>query len=199
MRGDAAPLILASTSPYRRELLARLRIPFEAASPSFEEQRPGGMAVADLVRHNTVGKARAVAHARPDAWVVASDQLAACEGEVLGKPGDHATACSQLERLSGRVVDFMTGVVLQGPGVEYYEMVPFRVFFRKLSASEIDRYLRLEQPYDCAGSFKSEGLGIALFERMQGDDPTALIGLPLITLSGWLNPLQEMERGVVLS
>lgn len=191
MRGEAAPLVLASTSPYRRELLARLGMPFEAVSPSFDEAPPGSMKAVELVRHNTLGKGRAVAKLRPEACVVASDQLAVCEGETLGKPGDHAGACRQLAFLSGRSVDFMTGVALLQDGGERYETVSFRVFFRVLSAAEIESYARLERPYDCAGSFKSESLGIALFERMQGDDPTALVGLPLITLCGWLKPLQS--------
>jgi septum formation protein len=196
MRGDTTPLILASTSSYRRELLARLGMPFEVVAPSFEEAEPGSMAAADLVRHNTLGKGRAVAEKHPGAHVIASDQLAVCEGRTLGKPGDHTAACRQLALLSGRMVEFMTGVaLLEGSGARY-EMVPFRVYFRTLSTSEIEHYLHMDRPYDCAGSFKSESLGIALFERMQGDDPTALMGLPLITLASWLKPLQYMGPGM---
>lgn len=196
MRGDAAPLVLASSSPYRRELLTRLGMPFEVVSPSFEEAEPGSMEATELVRHNTLGKGRAVAAMRPEARVVASDQLAACEGRTLGKPGDHAGACRQLAFLSGRVVEFMTGLALLEGSGERYEMVPFRVCFRTLSADEIEHYVRRDRPYDCAGSFKSESLGIALFERMQGDDPTALMGLPLISLSGWLKPLQAEDMSM---
>jgi len=187
---DGARLILASTSPYRRELLTRLGLPFECVSPDFEEMSPGIMPPAELVRHNTLGKAWSIAKNFPQAHVIGSDQLAVCGDTVLGKPGNHQAAAEQLSFLSGKVVDFLTGLALIHDGCEQYACVAFRVYFRTLSDAEIDTYLHADKPYDCAGSFKSESLGIALFERMQGDDSTALMGLPLITLSGWLCPLR---------
>jgi len=187
---DAGRLILASTSSYRRELLDRLGLPFQTCTPDFTETFPGSMSPADLVRHNTLGKAWSVARQYPDAAVIGSDQLAVCGDTVLGKPGSHEAATEQLSFLSGKAVDFLTGLVLIRNGSEQYACIPFRVFFRQLSDAEIDVYLHADKPYDCAGSFKSESLGIALFERMQGDDPTALMGLPLITLSCWLHPLR---------
>jgi len=189
---DATRLILASTSPYRSELLARLGLPFECISPDFPEQPPGSMPPAELVRHNTLGKACSVAKQHPNAKVIGSDQLAVCGDTVLGKPGNHQAAAEQLAFLSGKAVDFLTGLTLIRDGDEQYACVPFRVYFRTLGAAEIDAYLHADKPYDCAGSFKSESLGIALFDRMQGDDPTALMGLPLITLSGWLCPLRTV-------
>ncbi len=182
-------IILASTSPYRRILLERLHVPFEVCKPDFEEAKPGSMPPEKLVRHNTLGKAASVADKFPDATVIASDQIAVCGNTVLGKPGTHDAACLQLQRLSGKSIDFLTGITLVGGAEEHYETVPFRVHFRQLNTDDIETYVRTEQPYDCAGSFKSEGLGICLFERMEGDDPTALMGLPLIILSGWLQPL----------
>ncbi|MDQ6972492.1 MAG: Maf family protein [Mariprofundaceae bacterium] len=187
---DSGVLLLASTSPYRRALLARLGLVFEVCAPDFEEMQPGAIPARDLVRHNTLGKARSAAHSRPDATVIASDQLAVCAGAVLGKPGNHQAAAEQLAFLSGKAVDFLTGLALIAGGEERYDCIRFRVFFRELGEDEIEAYLHADQPYDCAGSFKSEALGIALFERMQGDDPTALMGLPLITLSSWLKPLR---------
>ncbi|MDQ6957561.1 MAG: Maf family protein [Mariprofundaceae bacterium] len=186
---DARRIILASTSPYRQILLERLHIPFQVCKPDFKEAEPGDMPPDELVRYNTLGKAASVVDKFPDATVIASDQIAVCSDTILGKPGGHDAACLQLQRLSGKPVDFLTGIALVGDAEEHYETVPFRVHFRQLNVDDIEAYLRTEQPYDCAGSFKSEGLGICLFERMEGDDPTALIGLPLITLSGWLQPL----------
>jgi len=185
------PLILASTSPYRRELLERLHLPFAQEAPDFAELAAGSMPPAELVRHNSVGKARAVAGRHPEALVIASDQLAVCDAMVLGKPGSPARAIEQLSMLSGRSVTFLTGLALIDGQEERFEIVPFSVRFRALEAAEIEAYVRTEQPLDCAGSFKSEGLGIALFESMHGDDPTALVGLPLIRLSEWLKPLRK--------
>lgn len=187
---DARRFILASTSPYRRILLERLHIPFEVCHPDFKESKPGSMPPEELVRYNTLGKAASIADKFPDATIIASDQIAVCGKTILGKPGNHDAACRQLQQLSGKSVNFLTGVALGGDGEEHYETVPFRVHFRLLTADDIEAYVRTEQPYDCAGSFKSEGLGICLFERMEGDDPTALMGLPLITLSCWLRPLE---------
>jgi len=186
-----AGLILASTSPYRRQLLRRLCLPFECIAPEFDEALPGSMPVTELVRHNTLGKAASIARRYPESTVIGSDQLAVCADVVLGKPGNHQAAFEQLSFLSAKPVDFLTGLALLHAGEERYACVSYRVVFRNLSAVEIEAYLHAEQPYDCAGSFKSEALGIALFESMQGDDPTALMGLPLITLSGWLYPLRK--------
>ncbi len=189
---DRPRLILASTSPYRRQLLERLCLPFEVKPPNFDEAAPGSMPVDELVRHNTLGKTRSVAEKNPDAWIIGSDQLATCGDEALGKSGDFDTACEQLLRLSGKSVDFLTGLAVIKPGEENYEMVSFRVHFRNMAKDEIRTYVEIEKPWDCAGSFKSEGLGISLFDRLEGDDPTALIGLPLIRLAHYLQPLTRL-------
>jgi MAF protein len=188
-------LVLASTSPFRRELLERLNIPFQTFSPVVDESRMDDEPPAEQVVRLSVAKARAGAAAFPDALIIGSDQVAVVEGDVLGKPGNHEKACEQLTRLSGREVSFLTGLCLfdSASGLTRAEMVPFHVRFRQLDEARIERYLRYEQPYNCAGSFKSEGLGISLFESMQGDDPNALIGLPLIRLVSWLN-----EAGVAV-
>jgi septum formation protein len=177
-------LILASTSPYRRELLGRLGLAFEVAAPRVDEQAHAGEGPEALVCRLAEAKARAVAAQHPDALVIGSDQVAVWGTEVLGKPGTHERAVQQLQHLSGRRVTFVTGLCLINArtGRAQVDLVPFRVVFRSLSPETIEGYLRREQPYNCAGSFKSEGLGIALFERLEGDDPTALIGLPLIRL-----------------
>jgi len=188
---SARPLILASTSPYRRELLERLRIPFEQQRPDFNEIYDASWSIEELVRHNTLGKGRSVAGKFPDAAIISSDQLAVCNGSVLGKPGTAEKARGQLRMLSGCRVSFLTGVALLTAEQEQYALVPFHVYFRKLTDAEIENYVKLDNPIDCTGSFKSEALGITLFERLEGDDPTALIGLPLIQLSSWLNPLQN--------
>jgi MAF protein len=187
----AYPLILASTSPFRRELLARLQIPFTVEDPGFVEAAAGSMPAHELVRHNTLGKARAVASRHPEACVVASDQIAVCGDTILGKPGSAEQACRQLAVLSGRTVDFLTGLAILSPDAQHYETVAYRVVFRTLSRHEIRTYVDRDRPLHCAGSFKAESLGISLFERMEGEDPTALIGLPLIRLSAWLRPLQR--------
>lgn len=192
MKIKAGELILASTSPYRRELLERLRLPFTCIAPNFAELPPGSLPAEDLVRRNTLGKAASVAAAHSDATVIGSDQLAVCGKSVLGKPGSHAVAVEQLIMLSGKSVNFLTGLAVICGREERYACVPFTVNFRKLGVREIEAYVQAEQPYDCAGSFKSEALGISLFESMQGDDPTALTGLPLITLSTWLQPLRSL-------
>ena len=184
-------LILASTSPYRKVLLQRLQLPFQQVPPLFDEAEPGVMPAETLVLHNTTGKADSVLTRYPDAKVIASDQLAVCGDVVLGKPGTKEQACAQLALLSGKSVTFLTGLALFSQRERRSEVIPFQVFFRELSKDEIMNYVEQENPVDCAGSFKSEGLGIALFERMQGDDPTALIGLPLIRLSQWLKPLEK--------
>jgi len=187
-------LILASTSCYRRELLNRLGLPFVQMAPDFEEAPANSMSVEELVRFNTLGKAHGILDNNPDAQVIASDQLAICDQHTLGKPGTEQAACEQLRLASGRKVEFQTGLTLMSADRQLFEIIPFHVFFRHLTDAEIKTYVTLEQPLDCAGSFKSEGLGISLFERMQGDDPTALVGLPLIRLSQWLKPLERLIK-----
>jgi septum formation protein len=175
-------LILGSTSRYRRELLDRLGLPFEVVSPQVDETPQPGEAPVDLARRLALAKARAVAALRPDCIVIGSDQVADLDGEPLGKPGDHDRATAQLRRMRGRSVIFQTAVavVCVQAGFEQQDLAPVRVSFRALTDTEIEDYLRAEQPYDCAGSAKSEGLGIALLDAIDSDDPTALVGLPLI-------------------
>ena len=179
---EARKLILGSTSPYRRELLARLRLSFEVVSPEVDETPLPGEAPRELACRLALAKARAVAARCPAAVVIGSDQVADLGGEPLGKPGTHERAVIQLRRMRGRTVIFQTAVavVCQDTGFEHVDLAPVRVHFRELSEAEIENYLRAETPYDCAGSAKSEGLGIALLESIENDDPTALVGLPLI-------------------
>ncbi len=175
-------LVLGSTSAYRRELLQRLRIPFEVAAPDVDETPLAREAPAALAERLARAKARAVAQRHPGAVVIGSDQVADLDGTPLGKPGTHANALVQLSRMQGRVVTFHTAVTVAclETRFEQHALAPVRVRFRPLAADEIEAYLRAEQPYDCAGSAKSEGLGIALLEAIESDDPTALVGLPLI-------------------
>jgi len=170
-------LVLGSTSRYRRELLARLGLPFDVAAPAVDETPLAGEAPRALALRLALAKARAVAAAHPQAVVIGSDQVADLDGEPLGKPGNHERATAQLRRMRGQTVVFHTAlaVVCQATGFEQVDLAPVRVRFRDLSDAEIERYLHAEQPYDCAGSAKSEGLG-----AIDSDDPTALIGLPLI-------------------
>ncbi|MFZ9556050.1 MAG: Maf family nucleotide pyrophosphatase [Limnohabitans sp.] len=176
------PLILGSTSRYRRELLERLQLPFEVHAPQVDETPRAGEPPENLARRLALAKARAVAARYPQAVVIGSDQVADLEGEPLGKPGTHARAVEQLRRMRGRTVIFQTAlsVVCLARGFEMSDLAAVKVRFRALSDAEIDTYLRREEPYDCAGSAKSEGLGIALLESIDNDDPTALVGLPLI-------------------
>ena len=175
-------LILGSTSRYRHELLSRLGVPFEAIAPNVDETPRAGEKPADLALRLAIEKARNVAQRHPQAVVIGSDQVADLAGEPLGKPGTHDRAVAQLRRMRGQTVVFQTAlaVVCQATGFEHSDIAAVQVVFRDLSDGEIERYLRAEQPYDCAGSAKSEGLGIALLERIDNDDPTALVGLPLI-------------------
>jgi septum formation protein len=175
-------LVLASTSRYRRELLQRLRLPFEVCPPGVDEGRVGAEAPAAMAERLALAKARAVSALRPDAVVVGSDQVADLHGEPLGKPGTHERALAQLRSLSGQRVRFHTAVaVLRADrGFERTVSSSVDVLFRALSDDEIEFYLRTEQPYDCAGSAKCETLGIALLRSIESDDPTTLVGLPLI-------------------
>ena len=175
-------LILGSTSPYRRELLGRLRIPFEVAAPDVDETPHDGETPRQLACRLAMAKARAVAARFPDCVVIGSDQVADLDGQTLGKPGTHARATAQLQQMRGKTVIFQTAVavVCQETGFAQMDLAPVKVLFRDLSDAEIETYLQAETPYDCAGSAKSEGLGIALLESIENDDPSALVGLPLI-------------------
>lgn len=180
MTGPA--LILGSTSRYRRDLLSRLRLPFDVVAPQVDETPRPGEAPADLALRLALEKARDVARRHPAAVVIGSDQVADLDGEPVGKPGTHERAVEQLTRMSGRTLTFQTAVavVRADTGFEACQLAPVRVSVRTLQRDEIERYLQLEQPYDCAGSAKSETLGIALLSSIESDDPTALVGLPLI-------------------
>jgi MAF protein len=180
-------IILASSSPFRKQLLARLGIAFETVAPEVDETRRENETAEHLVRRLSAAKAQAIAADR-EALVIGSDQVATLGDTILGKPGSHARAREQLQQLSGQAVTFLTGLCLLhgGSGKMQLDVVPYRVYFRRLDDARIERYLLHDHPYYCAGSFKSEGLGITLFERMEGDDPTALVGLPLIRLTGML-------------
>jgi septum formation protein len=185
---QARQLVLASSSRYRRELLARLGLAFETCSPGLDERPLAAEAPADTAARLAERKARVAAAQFPGALIVGSDQVASCGGQRLGKPGDHANAVRQLRSLSGRVAEFHTAVALldASSGAAQCRVVPCRVVFRRLSDERIEAYLRREQPYDCAGSARAEALGIALIARMETDDPTSLIGLPLIALTEML-------------
>jgi septum formation protein len=183
-RAPGRRLILASTSRYRRMLLERLGLPFEAVPPDVDETALAGEAPAATAFRLAAAKAKSVARAYPDALVIGSDQVADWQGQPIGKPGTHENAVAQLRALSGHTVVFHTGVALvdAASGACQTALVDVRSTYRHLTQAEIEGYLQREQPYDCAGSVRSESLGIALFERIESDDPTALIGLPLIQL-----------------
>ncbi len=178
-------LILASGSAYRRQLLERLRLNFSCDSPDIDESPLVNELPEDTALRLARLKAEAVAARHPGAWIIGSDQVGCLDGERLGTPGSSAAACAKLQQASGRWLHFHTGLCLlqSGSGTAFSALDTCSVLLRRLDSGQIARYVALEQPLDCAGSFKSEGLGIALFERIRGDDPTALIGLPLIRLS----------------
>lgn len=180
----AIDLILGSSSRYRRELLERLRIPFRVSVPNIDESpRPLERPLA-LAQRLALEKATVVAHQFPDAWVIGSDQVAVCNDQAYGKPGNHERAVQMLHELSGCVLQFHTALCLMHASTNRYQLdtVTIEVKFRSLSAQQIETYLRADLPYDCAGAAKSEGLGITLMEYIRGDDTTALVGLPLISL-----------------
>jgi len=185
---------LASTSPFRKELLERLGIPFETVAPDVDETPLANETAEALVRRLSEDKARAMA-ASHRGLIIGSDQVATTGNNILGKPGTHEQAFEQLRNLSGKRVTFQTGLCLVNTETDeaQVDVIPFIVKFRQLGGDQIERYLQQEQPYNCAGSFKSEGLGITLFEYMEGVDPTALIGLPLIRLTSML-----AQAGIVL-
>jgi len=177
-------LVLASTSPFRRELLSRLGLPFETTAPDTDETPlPGETPEATALRLSEA-KARAAATRFPDALIIGSDQVAVLDGKIYGKPGTHERAVKQLQTMRGRTVNFFTGLCLYNAATDTARVrgIPTLVSFRNLSDAEIENYLRREQPYNCAGSAKSEGLGIAVIAAMEGSDPNALVGLPLIAL-----------------
>ena len=177
-------LVLASASPFRRELLEKLGLSFSTAAPEVDESRREGESPVQLVRRLAQAKARAVAAQFPRALIIGSDQVACVDGEILGKPGSRENAIAQLTAMAGKTVEFHTGLCLYNSEKERAQVLcePFRVHFRQLNAGQIERYVDHEQPFNCAGSFKSEGMGIALFRKLEGDDPNALVGLPLIRL-----------------
>lgn len=177
-------LILASSSPYRRQLLGRLQLPFTAVSPAIDETPEPGEAPAALALRLATAKARTLAESHPEALIIGSDQVASREGAIIGKPGGHAEAHRQLADASGATQVFYTGLCLfnSATGEAHQQLETFSVTFRTLNHGLIEDYLRAEEPYDCAGSFKCEGLGIALFEKMEGADTTSLMGLPLLAL-----------------
>jgi septum formation protein len=176
------PLLLGSSSRYRRDLLSRLQLPFAVEVPDVDETPLRGERPHDLALRLALAKAQSVAAKFPHAVVIGSDQVADLGGDPLGKPGNHERAVAQLRRMRGQTVVFQTAVavVCAETGFQQLELAPVKVKFRKLSDAEIESYLRAEQPYDCAGSARSEGLGISLLDAIDSDDPTALVGLPLI-------------------
>ena len=178
------PILLASSSTYRRSLLARLRLNFDYASPDIDENPLPNETPYELVSRLSETKARALANTYPSHLIIGSDQVAVLDGEILGKPHNHERAFQQLKAASGKEVSFKTGLCLLNAATDEQQLYveEYRVQFRELSDEQINLYLSYEQPFDCAGSFKCEGLGIALFEKLSGDDPNTLIGLPLIRL-----------------
>ena len=192
MKGSSVPrIILASSSEFRKSLLQRLHLPFSSSAPNIDESQNEAETASEYVCRLSREKASAVARDNPDAVVIGSDQCAVLDNNILGKPGTHARALQQLKKAQGRTVVFHTGlcVLYQADHFAEVDDVIFEVDFRQLNDQQLDHYLRIEQPYQCAGSFKSEGYGTTLFKRLRGDDPTALIGLPLIRLVGMLEKL----------
>ena len=178
------PLVLASSSPYRRELLSRLQLPFSWSAPAIDETRRPGESAEILVRRLAQEKAQALASDFTQNLIIGSDQVAVLNGQIIGKPHDFARAQAQLQAASGAAVTFLTGLALLNSATNSWQIdcIPFTVHFRQLSEASISRYLEAEQPFDCAGSFKAEGLGVSLFRATEGADATSLIGLPLIRL-----------------
>ena len=177
-------LVLASSSPYRQKLLQQLQLQFEALSPEINESPLPGESPVELVERLAIAKARAIADSCADCLVIGSDQVAVHDDEIVGKPKDHADAVRQLQYASGKTITLFTGLALINSKTNAIqsEVVPFTIHFRELTNEQIENYLSKDQPYNCAGSVKSESLGVALFDRFEGDDPNALIGLPLIRL-----------------
>ena len=182
------PLVLASTSPFRQALLSKFGLPFITAAPDCDETPRPSESAQDLVQRLALAKAQALATQYPTHWIIGSDQVCVLDGIITGKPHTVENACAQLAAASGKVITFYTGLALVQPRSRFQQVIcePFNVHFRNLSATEIHNYVAQEQPLNCAGSFKSEGLGICLFEKLQGRDPNTLIGLPLIALNEML-------------
>ncbi|WP_300719988.1 nucleoside triphosphate pyrophosphatase [Pseudomonas sp.] len=178
------PLLLASSSVYRRDLLARLQLPFTCSTPDIDESHRPGESAIELVKRLSLQKAQALATTHPNHLIIGSDQVAVLNDQIIGKPHTFDKARQQLLNASGTRVSFLTGLTLLNSQTGLYQTdcVPFTVHMRNLSAEQIERYLHAEEPYDCAGSFKAEGLGVSLFQRTEGDDATSLVGLPLIRL-----------------
>ena len=189
MNSTQPVLVLASTSPFRQELLRRLQIPFECAAPNIDESRKPNESATQLVARLALEKAQAVQTQYPNALIIGSDQVAVLDGKIIGKPLHAEGATQQLSAASGRSLVFLTGlaVIDTRTQIEQVDLVPFTVHFRTLNAAQIQRYIAAEQPFDCAGSFKSEGLGVSLFQATEGSDATSLVGLPLIRLCDMLN------------
>jgi len=181
-------IILASSSPYRKQLLDRLQLEYECQSPNVDEAIAKGESASAYVCRLAEAKARSVASSHPGAVVIGSDQCALLDDRILGKPGSHENALRQLREAQGRTVVFHTAVCVMQPAKNFcvVEDVPYEVEFRNLEVAQLEQYLRIEQPYQCAGSFKVEGYGICLFSKLRGDDPSALVGLPLIRLTAML-------------
>ncbi len=181
-------LVLGSTSPFRQQILQKLQVTFETDSPDIDESILDNETPQELVARLSELKARTVAQRHPDALIIGSDQVSVNNGVILGKPHTHENAIQQLINASGKKITFYTGLCLYNAKTDdaQVEVVPFHVHFRQLNEAQIDHYLRVEQPYNCAGSFKSEGYGISLFSKLEGDDPNTLIGLPLIRLTAML-------------
>ncbi len=190
------PLILASTSPYRKILLEKLQLDFDTVKPEFDETPLLHETPSQLVQRLAEGKAQSVAKQHPNALIIGSDQVAVLDDTILTKPGNYSNALRQLQASSGRIVTFLTGLCLLNSQTQQAQVIvePFEVHFRTLSMAQIENYLHKENPYNCAGSFKSEGLGIALFEALRGDDPNSLIGLPSIHL---IKMLEKEQRYII--
>lgn len=178
------PLVLASTSPFRKSLLEKLQLPFTTANPNVNEAMLDNESATALVMRLAQAKAFACAESHPNHLIIGSDQVCVIDGEILGKPHTEANACAQLRAASGKIITFYTGLCLYNSCTQTTQVIcePFHVHFRTLTDNEIAHYVTQEQPLYCAGSFKSEGLGIALFDRLEGRDPNTLVGLPLIAL-----------------
>lgn len=189
MPSTLPPIVLASSSSYRRELLTRLQLPFTCHSPDIDETPQANESAQALVQRLALSKARALAQHYPQHIIIGSDQVAVLDGKIIGKPLHAEGATQQLSAASGRSLVFLTGlaVIDTRTQVEHLDLVPFTVHFRTLNAAQIQRYIAAEQPFDCAGSFKSEGLGVSLFQATEGGDATSLVGLPLIRLCDMLN------------
>jgi len=180
------PLILASSSPYRATMLKRLGVPFSTETSGIDETPRPDESPEALVRRLAVDKARQIATAHPTALIIGADQVAVLNGRVLGKPGTRERAIEQIQRMSGNAVEYLSGIALVGPGEQRIDIVRTRLQYRRLRQSEIERYVNHDQPLDCAGGMRSESLGISLLDSLSSDDPTALIGMPLIRIARWL-------------